>query len=122
MSRKSKKPAPLPPEPRPPAAETSKEALQRLAELIGRGSGAMRMEREASALIGRWSAALDPETMRERLDEIREQLAEGVEAAEESAGEIDSDSRGAVAAHQHTLAALRATHSAFARAAQSVPA
>lgn len=120
MSRKSKKMAPLPPEATPPL-ETVDQALKRLAEMISRGGSALRMERLAAEMISRWTGLLDADAMRERLDAIRDQLAEGVEAAEESAGEIDTDSKAAQAAHQHTLGAIRATHRAFERACERMP-
>jgi non-homologous end joining protein Ku len=120
MSRKPKDKPKLAP-PSAPAAPGRNQLLQRLADQIARGFGAERMRREAAALIEQMKSSIEPETVRERLEEISEQLAEGVEAAEEQASEIDSGSKSAVAAYEGTLAALRATHAAFSRAAQSVP-
>ncbi len=121
MSRKakSKSSADASATPAPPGRDA---LLKRLAEQINRGFGAERMRREAAALIEQLKTSMAPDAARERLEEISEQLAEGVEAAEEQGCEIDQGSKSAVAAYEGTLAALRATHSAFSRAAQSVPA
>jgi hypothetical protein len=117
MSRKSKaKPALLPPAaPAPPGRDA---LLGRLAEQIGRGYGAERMRREAASLIEQLKTSMEPDAVRERLEEISEQLAAGIEAAEEQGCEIDSNSKAAMASYEGTLAALRATHQAFSRAVQ----
>lgn len=60
---------------------------------------------------------MDPEEMRERMDEAREQLAAGVEAAEEQASEMDEE--GAALAASRTLAALAAARDAFGRTHRS---
>jgi uncharacterized coiled-coil DUF342 family protein len=96
--------------------------LQRLAEQIGRGYGAERMRREAASLIEQLKTSMEPDAVRERLEEISEQLADGIEAAEEQGCEIDASSKSAMASYEGTLAALRATHAAFARAALGVAA
>jgi hypothetical protein len=94
------------------AQDPTDVALKRIADMIGRGADASRIQREAAALISSWSATLDAEDMRERLDSLREQLAEGVEAAEEQAGEMDGDK-----AFARSLSAMCAARDAFARAA-----
>jgi len=114
MSRKPKAKPPLAP-PAAPAPPGRDAVLQRLAEQINRGFGAERMRREAAAVIDDLKAALPPDAVAERLEEISEQLAAGVEAAEEQGGDIDQGSKSAVAAYETMLAALRATHSAFSR-------
>jgi uncharacterized coiled-coil DUF342 family protein len=121
MSRKAKSKPPLAPA-AIPAAPGRNALLQRLAEQIGRGFGAERMRREAASLIEELKTSLAPDEVRERLEEISEQLAEGIEAAEEQDCEIDAGSKTALSAYEGTLAALRATHAAFSRAALSVPA
>jgi phage I-like protein len=98
-----------------PAPVSIRAALQRIAELVGRGSPAARVSREAEAVISSWSTSLDPEETRERMEEAREQLAAGIEAAEEQASEIEEEGKGAVLAASRTLAALAAARDAFGR-------
>lgn len=121
MARKPKDKPKLAP-PSPPAPPGRDQLLQRLAEQINRGFGAERMRREAAALIDELKTSLEPDAVRERLEEISEQLAAGVEAAEEQGCEIDSGSKSAVSAYEGVLAALKATHATFARAAQGIAA
>jgi hypothetical protein len=104
-----------------PTIESGKDALKRLSELLGRGYDAARMEREVASVMSAWAAALHEDEMRERLDEVREQLAAGVEAVEEQGSEIDGESKTATAACQRSLAAIRATHRAFERGAERMP-
>jgi uncharacterized coiled-coil DUF342 family protein len=121
MARRSKDKPKLAP-PSAPTVPGRDQLLQRLAEQIGRGFGAERMRREAASLIEELKTSMAPDEVRERLEEISEQLAEGIEAAEEQGCEIDAGSKTALSAYEGTLAALRATHAAFSRAALSVPA
>jgi hypothetical protein len=121
MSRKARPKPPLAP-PAAPAPPGRDALLARLAEQIGRGYGAERMRREAASLIEQLKTSMEPDAVRERLEGISEQLAEGIEAAEEQGCEIDSGSKTAMASYEGTLAALRATHAAFARAALGVAA
>jgi hypothetical protein len=121
MSRAPKRKTSAPSSSAAPPVESGRAALKRLADLLGRGFDAPRMEREAAAVMSVWAAALAPEEMRERLDEIREELAAGIEAAEEQGGEIEDGDKAGAAAYQRSLAAIRATHSAFDRAVQRMP-
>ncbi|MBC9208895.1 hypothetical protein IBL26_18760 [Roseomonas aerophila] len=121
MARKPK--ATSEPKPKPATTKPGHDPLlMRLAEQIGRGFGAERMRREAASLIQELKTSMDPDAVRDRLEEISEHLAAGVEATEEQACEIDSSSKSAKSVYDGTLAALKATHEAFARAAQSVAA
>jgi hypothetical protein len=120
MARKPK--ATSEPKPKPaPTKPGHDPLLMRLAEQINRGFGAERMRREAAALIEDLKTSMEPDAVRERLEEISEHLAAGVEAAEEQGCEIDAGSKSAMANYESVLAALRATHAAFSRAALSVP-
>lgn len=122
MARKPKAKSELETKPKPAPAQPGHDPLlMRLAEQIGRGYGAERMRREATALIAELKTSMAADMVRERLEEISERLGEGVEAAEEQGCEIDSSSKTAMASYEATLAALRATHQAFTRAALSVP-
>lgn len=121
MSRKAKATPETKPKPAP-SKPGNDPLLQRLADQIGRGYGAERMRREAASLIEELKTSMEPDAVRERLEEISEHLAAGVEAAEEQGCEIDSGNKSAVSTYEGVLAALRATQSAFARAAQGIAA
>jgi hypothetical protein len=121
VARKPKAKSETQPKPTP-AKPGHDPLLQRLADQIGRGYGAERMRREAASLIEGLKTSLAPDSVRERLEEISEQLADGIEAAEEQGCEIDAGSKSALSAYEGTLAALRAIHAAFARAALGVAA
>jgi hypothetical protein len=112
----SKKPRLAPPTPRPPA-DPHKAALRRIAELVGRGYDAARLQREAEAVIQGLCGSMEPEDLREVLDEVREQLAAGIEAAEEQASEIDSDDKVSARNVQRMVGAMVAARDAFGRAA-----
>jgi len=125
MSRKPSKSSKANPQraeaPAAPSIESGEQALKRLSELLGRGYDAARMEREVASLMSTWAVTLHEDEMRERLDEVREQLAAGVESVEEQGSEIDSESKTATTAYQRSLAAIRATYRAFERGAERMP-
>jgi hypothetical protein len=109
-----------PPADRAPAPITTHAALQRLADLVGRGYPAARIGREAESLITTWSASLEPSEMQERMEEMHEQLAAGLDAAEEQASEMDEGGAAAELAAKRTVAALAAARDIFGRAGQAV--
>lgn len=115
----SKKPRLAPPTPRRPA-DPHKAALSRIAELVGRGYDAARLQREAEAVIQSLRGSMEPEDLRDVLDEVREQLAAGVEAAEEQANEIDSDDKATARNVQRMVGAMTAARDAFGRAASAL--
>jgi hypothetical protein len=88
-------------------------ALQRLSDLVSRGYQADRIGREAEALIAGWKEALPPDELRERLEEMHEQLAAGVEAAEEQISEMGEGDSAASRAASRTLAALAQARDSF---------
>jgi tryptophanase len=88
-------------------------ALQRLSDLVSRGYQADRIGREAEALIAGWKEALPPDELRERLEEMHEQLAAGVEAAEEQISEMGGGDSAASRAASRTLAALAQARDSF---------
>lgn len=114
----SKKPRPSPGPRRP--ADPHKAALGRIADLVGRGYDAGRLQREAEAVIQGLRGSMEPEELREVLDEVREQLAAGVEAAEEQASEIDSDDKVTARHVQRMVGAMTAARDAFGRAATAL--
>lgn len=93
-------------------------ALTRLLALAGKGAAPGRMAREVETIAGEWTAtaAFDRMEVREWLDELREQLSEGVGHAEEQVSDLDSSEPAAVKQAGATLAALVATRDAATRA------
>ena len=90
-------------------------ALQRLVALAGRGVAPGRMAREVDAILGEWRNATPPEEeaeLAERIEALREHLAEGVAAAEEAVADVDQSDAGAAKKAKQLLAALVATRDA----------
>jgi hypothetical protein len=102
------------------ATDPHKAALGRIAELIARGYDAGRLGREAEAVIASLSGTMDSSELRDVLDEVREQLEAGVEAAEEQASEIDSDDKVSARNVQRMVGAMTAARDAFGRAANAL--
>jgi hypothetical protein len=93
-------------------------AIARLIALAGKGAAPGRMTREMEVIAAEWLAEpeCDPLEIRDRLDELREQLAAGVGHAEEQVADIDASEAGAVKQAGAMLAALVATRDAASRA------
>ncbi|MDB5414021.1 MAG: hypothetical protein JWR10_2356 [Rubritepida sp.] len=93
-------------------------ALQRLLDLATKAVPPSRMAREVDIIVREWSTApeADPTEVKERLDELREQIAVGVADAEEQVSDVDRSEAAAVKQADVTLAALVATHDAAVRA------
>jgi len=93
-------------------------AIVRLMALAAKGVQPNRMAREVEVIVGEWLG--EPETgpagVRERLDELREQIVVGVGHAEEQVSDIDTSEPAAFKQANATLAALVATRDATARA------
>jgi hypothetical protein len=89
-------------------------ALTRLLALAGKGAAPGRMAREVELIAAEWhrEAEADPLDLRDRLDELREQLAAGVGHAEEQVSDLDASEPGAVKQANAMLAALVATRDA----------
>ena len=103
----------------PRAPAPGKAALARLAELAGKGTAPDRMVREVNGIVDRWLAEVGVEgriDLKEQLEDIQAQLAEGVEAAQEAAADLDQQERAAVSAAGKSLSALVAARDAVARA------
>ena len=101
----------------PRAARPVDAALQRLVALAGRGVAPGRMAREVDAILGEWRDATPPDEeaeLAERIDTLREHLADGVAAAEEAVADVDQSDAGAVKQANQVLAALVATRNAAA--------
>jgi hypothetical protein len=93
-------------------------ALVRLQAMAARGVQPTRMAREVELIVGEWlcDPNADPDEVKVRLDELREQLASGVVDAEEQVSYVDPDEAAAVKQAGITLAALVATRDAVERA------
>ena len=101
----------------PRAARPVDVALQRLVALAGRGVAPGRMAREVDAILGEWrdtTPAGEEAELVERIETLREHLAEGVTAAEEAVDDVDQSDAGAVKQARQVLAALVATRDAAA--------
>lgn len=93
-------------------------ALTRLLALAGKGAVPGRMAREVEVIAGEWAAnaAFERPEVRDWLDELREQLNEGVGHAEEQVSDLDSSEPAAMKQASAMLAALVATRDAAAHA------
>ncbi|MFC4170059.1 hypothetical protein [Teichococcus aestuarii] len=80
-----------------------------------------RMRREVEAMVAgllSWAGEEGRIEVRERLEELASQLAEGVEAAQEATADLDSSDRIGLRQAEAAVAVLRAAHDAF-KAAQA---
>lgn len=93
-------------------------ALVRLQAMAARGVQPTRMAREVELIVAEWlgDPSADPDEVKVRLEELREQLASGVVDAEEQVSYVDPDEAAAVKQAGITLAALVATRDAVERA------
>jgi hypothetical protein len=115
QTRQAQRPAAARPTPR---SDPTKDALQRISALIARGFDAGRLQREAADVIGSWATALEADDLREQLDQVHDQLAEGVEAARDQGSEIEPGDAASAEVHQRSLGALIAARDAFGQAVQ----
>jgi len=97
-------------------------AAMQLLALAARGVPPTRMAREVEVIASQWLNAEDaqPSEIKDRLNELREQLVAGVGDAEEQLADIDTSEPAAVKQAQGTLAALIATRDATQRALASI--
>ncbi|MBO1081714.1 hypothetical protein [Roseomonas haemaphysalidis] len=117
MAKLARRPTTPPPSPRAPA-DPAKAALQRISALIARGFDANRLTREAADVLNGWATTMEADDLRELLDEVHGQLAEGVEAAEDAGSEIEADDAASTRAHRRSVSALVAARDAFGLAVQ----
>jgi uncharacterized membrane-anchored protein YjiN (DUF445 family) len=117
MAKPSKRSAPPPASARV-TADPPKAALQRISNLIARGFDAGRVQREAADVLSTWATTLEADDLREHLDEVLEQLVEGVEAAQDMGSEIEADDAASAKVHQRSVGALIAARDAFSQAVQ----
>jgi hypothetical protein len=98
------------------AADPLKVVLTRMAELIGRGFDAGRLQREAEAVVAGLRGTMEGGALREVLDEVCEHLRAGIEATEEQASEIEGD-KASARNLQRMLGAMVAARNTFGGAA-----
>ena len=97
---------------KPRAPSPLNAALQRLMDLAAKAVPSHRMAREVDLIVAGWETEADPAMLRERLDELLEQLATGVADAEAQRDDVDSSEAAAVKQAELTLSALVATRDA----------
>ena len=101
-----------------PAARlpTLADDMKSLLDLLARAPTSARIELHMDRLLKGWHAGLDPDTYEERLDTLRESLAEGAEQTEQAAADVDpaskAEARAAHAAVEAMRTALRAAQDA----------
>ncbi|KAA2214641.1 hypothetical protein [Teichococcus oryzae] len=105
---------------KPARVNLPKQALTRLAEVIGRGATPDRVAREVQAIVAAWrsDAGLDQGEVSDHLTECCESLAEGVEAARMQMDDVDSSDKAATAQGARSLAALEAAYRAMSEASR----
>ncbi|WBV42703.1 hypothetical protein [Pseudoroseomonas cervicalis] len=106
---------------RPTPPSPGDAALRRIADLVGRQATPQRLRLAVEGLITEWLAEAPPgdrASLRERLDEMAQQLAEGVEEARRALDETGLSHATLRRQGEASLAALRAAHDAL-RAAQA---
>ncbi|MFC0408953.1 hypothetical protein [Roseomonas elaeocarpi] len=105
-------------------ASPDKAALSKLADLAGKGVAPDRVRREVENIVADWRSGLigydERLALRERLEEMRDQLSEGVESAQEQVDELDQAEKAAVTQGRKSLAALIAARDALAAAHRSI--
>jgi hypothetical protein len=103
---------------KPVRVNLPKQALTRIAEVVGRGGSPDRTAREVQAIVAAWRA--DPEVeegdIREHLATCSESLAEGIEAAREQMEDGDMSDKAAATRGARSLAALEAAFAALKEA------
>ncbi|MFT8245161.1 hypothetical protein [Roseomonas sp. BN140053] len=105
--------------PRPRAGpKPGPAALARIAELASKGAAPERVRRTVEDIVAGWLAGEDVDRgeVRDRLEEVAAQLAEGVEAAAEANDEIEPEQKAALAHAGKAMAAMVAARDAFTTA------
>jgi hypothetical protein len=87
-------------------------ALARLMELAAKAVPPHRMAREVELIVVGWEAEAEPGVLRDRLDDLLEQLSTGVADAEAQRDDVDASEPAAVKQAETTLTALVATRDA----------
>lgn len=106
---------------KPRQARPVDAALARLMALAGKGAAPGRMAREVQVIADEWIAAPEADRLeiRDRLDELRTHLQEGVGYAEEQMADLDASEAASVKQASAMLAALVATRDTAAQVMRS---
>jgi hypothetical protein len=105
------------------APAPAKAALQRLAELALKGSPPDRVAREVEAIAAGWLEGADDamrQDIRERLGEMHDELAAGVDAAQDQVEDLDRSDAAGLKQAGRSLAALEAARDALAAAQRAI--
>jgi len=106
------------------AASPDRAALSKLADLAGKGVAPDRIRREVESFVSGWRSGTigydERVALRERLEDMRDQLTEGVESAQEQVDELDQAEKAAVTQGRKSLAALIAARDALSAAHRSI--
>ncbi|MBP0446729.1 hypothetical protein J8J14_18295 [Roseomonas sp. SSH11] len=97
------------------SSSPQRAAMQRISELLGRGAGPDRMDREVDAIVSRLRAEGEAEQVQEWLETLRDGFAENAEAALEAVDEIESTEKAARRHAENAARAIAACRDAFSR-------
>ena len=82
-------------------------------DLFGRGPTPVRVSLYVERLLSGWREALDPDSYAERLDVLREALAEGISQTEEAAADVDPASKAEARQAAAVVASMRTAYEAM---------
>ena len=102
-------------------AAASDDGMKGLLDLFGRTPTPARVTLHVERLLSGWREALDPDSYAERLDALREALAEGISQTEEDAADVDTASKAEARQAAAVVASMRTAYEVV-EAAGLVPA
>ena len=94
---------------RPP---TVADGMKALTDLFSRNPTPVRVTLHMERMLAGWREALDPDTYADRLDTLREGLAEGIEQTAEAAADVDPASKAETRQALAALETMRVAHRA----------
>ena len=92
----------------PPVAD----GMKVLTDLFSRSPTPARVTLHVERMLAAWREALDPDTYADRLDTLREGLAEGIEQTAEAAADVDPASKAETRQALAALETMRVAHRA----------
>jgi len=93
-------------------AAASDDGMKGLLDLFGRTPTPARVTLHVERLLSGWREALDPDSYAERLDALREALAEGISQTEEDAADVDPASKAEARQAAAVVASMRTAYEA----------
>lgn len=96
-----------------PGAAPSNKGMKGLLDLFGRNPTPARVTMHVERLLAGWREALDPDTYAERLDALREALADGISQTEEGAADVDPASKAEARQAAAVVASMRTAYEAL---------